>query len=417
MAKMSKMQIEVETLYNQEFSNGKDSESDERKLFRSIQECWSAFLDVDTRQASKVKFPLDSSLFMIFVAMLCGAKSFGQIRDFVVGNVDWFANFIEMKNGVPSDDTFRRVVNIFRPEVLQEMFQAVISGIQAESEGNHLALDGKAVRGFFSSKSGRILHSVSLWNSEAGLSLGQVTTTNDAGKEEGEIQVIPELLKKINIRGMVVTADAGACYPRIVNTIVEEGGDYVIAVKKNQPKLLEMATEAFTRPSEVPCHTTQDKGHGRQETRTYSIRSVPEEFRNGTAWQKLQSVVRVESSCISKDRTTTYVRYYITDLSTDQLPEIHRKIRSHWSIENQLHWSLDVTFGEDKQRTRRGWSAENLVIIRRASISAINSVGRHLKVSNASFRALCNAEFRTRIILAFFRHHQTHSQDNPAQTP
>ena len=166
MAKMSKMQAEVDALYEQEFSDEKASESDEKKLFRAIREGWSAFSDTDIRQVSKVRFPLDSTLFMIFVAIVCGAKSFGQIRDFGVGNVDWFANFIEMGEGVPSDDTFRQVVNIFRPAVLQEMFQAVISGLQAESEGNHLALDGKAVRGFFASKSGRILHSVSLWNSD-----------------------------------------------------------------------------------------------------------------------------------------------------------------------------------------------------------------------------------------------------------
>ena len=191
----------------------------------------------------------------------------------------------------------------------------------------------------------------------------------------------------------------------------------MLAVRKNQPKLLEMAVKAFTEPSEVPCFTTQGRGHGRQETRTYSIQPVPEAFRNGSVWPKLQSVVRVESICVTKDKTTTYTRYYITGPAQDQLSEISAKIRSHWSIESQLHWSLDVTFREDFQRTRRALSAENLVILRRMSISALNTIDRHLGIPSASFRALCNAKFRTRLILAFFRTLQTPIQNTPAQTP
>ena len=123
----------------------------------------------------------------------------------------------------------------------------------------------------------------------------------------------------------------------------------MLAVRKNQPKLLEMATKAFAEPSEMPCFTTQDRGHGRQKTRTYFIQPVPEAFQNGSVWQKLQSVVRVESICVTKDRTTTYVRHYVTGLAPDQLSGIRAKIRSHRSIESQLHWSLDVTFREDFQ--------------------------------------------------------------------
>ncbi len=404
MGRISKDEMEILLLYEEEFSE--NSVPEDHKLIPLPDGSVLEEVDeADTRQQAKVWYRLSDVILIVTIALCTNQKSFNLMSEFVELEKDWFSKYIDLSHGVPSGETIRRLLNLVKPELVQNVFRSVNERLSATSTDQQIAIDGKSVRGFYDSTSNRIMHSVSLYQTELGISLGQLTTVKEDGKEQGELQVIPQLLEMLDCRDKVFTIDAGGCYKAIVDKIREKRADYIITVKNNQPRLFAYAESLFQETeAEVPDFSTKSKGHGRSETRHYSVRSVPKNAVFAHEWNGLSSIVKVVSTRKIKGESepSEFTRYFITSIPAERLSETAHKIRSHWGIENQLHWSLDVTFSEDKQRSHKGWNAENLVILRRAALSFLRSLDRKAVVGRLLLRATLDRNFRSKLVELLF---------------
>ena len=270
-------------------------------------------------------------------------------------------------------------------------------------QGKHIAIDGKVLRGCYNKKGMSLLRTVSAWDTENGISLAQVATKNDEGKDVGEFHAIPVLIGMLDIQGRTVTIDAGGAYVEIAGAVTDGGGDYAITLKENQPTLYKEAVKMFQELEErnfegVDCYEESNRGHGRQERRTYRTVSVTDE-KLLLKWPGLQTFVMGLFQRTTRGVTTEYRRYYFSSLGCEQVEYFGQILRKHWSIENNLHWVLDVSFGEDANRTRRGHGAENLSILRRAALSILNQHKDKMTIPNMKFRAAIDPVFRTKLFL------------------
>jgi predicted transposase YbfD/YdcC len=289
----------------------------------------------------------------------------------------WLATFLELPAGIPSRDCLRRVLSLLKPEAFQRCFQEWIADcFTSDDDGaRHIAIDGKTLR---RSHDGRRalgpLHVVSAWASEQGLALGQLATD----EKSNEITAIPALLDHIDVRQAVVTIDAMGCQKEIAQKIVDAKGDYVLAVKDNQPKLCEAIHEFFAEHLEddlqsVPHrrHETHETGHGRQDDRYYYLAKLPKGFPLEEKWSGLKAIgMAVRVTQHDDGRESDDVRYYIASryLGGQRFADA---VRGHWSIENSLHWVLDVTFNEDQSRARARRLADNLGWLRRFAVGLL----------------------------------------------
>jgi predicted transposase YbfD/YdcC len=291
---------------------------------------------------------------------------------------DWLGQLLELPYGIPSRDCLRRVLSTLKPEAFQECFQRWIAECLTDScEGPHrtIAIDGKTMRRSHDRASGLgPLHLVSAWASEQGIALGQIATE----EKSNEITAIPELLDQIDVQGAVVTIDAMGCQKEIAKKIKGGGGDYVLAVKDNQPKLHQAIQEYFAEAIEdkhwpVPhrCHQTHETGHGRMDDRYYYLAKLPNDFAFKKQWPGIKAIGMAIRITEKSDGTTSEdVRYFIASryLSGKRFAQ---SVRGHWAIENSLHWVLDVTFNEDQSRARERHLADNLSWLRRFGISLL----------------------------------------------
>jgi predicted transposase YbfD/YdcC len=336
---------------------------------------------------------LDEIVFMSISAVLCGADSWQEIADYSQSKYDWLKTFLTMPGGVPSHDTFRRVFCLLDPVAFQACFSDWIAALMdrhgltliGEPALRPIAIDGKTQRGSARRSVGQsALHMVSAWAVENHLTLGQVATH----EKSNEITAIPELLKLLDLEGAVVTIDAMGCQKDIAAGIVEQKGEYVLAVKENQPHLyedIEQAFEAALEHGEPGVNFTefQTEGirSGRQETRTCCVITNPSGIRNMGLWTKLTAICMVVSACEANGISSSEIRYFIG--SVDRTAEEYlRWVRGHWGIENSLHWVLDVCFREDEQRHWAGNSAENLSWLRKLALCLLkakkNSKGKSI---------------------------------------
>jgi len=296
---------------------------------------------------------------------------------------DWLGEVLQLPNGIPSRDCVRRVLSALKPAAFQECFQRWIAEcLGGDADGSHrtvshrtVAIDGKTMRRSHDRASGLgPLHLVSAWASEQGLALGQVATE----EKSNEITAIPELLDQIDIRGAVVTIDAMGCQKKIAQKIKAGRGDYVLAVKDNQPKLYQAIEKFFLKAMEVDfqsiahrAYFTSDQGHGRRDERSYYLAKLPEDFPLRKQWPGLKALGAAIRITENNDGTTSDdVRYFIASryLSGRRFAQ---SARGHWGIENSLHWVLDVTFNEDQSRARERSLADNLSWLRRFAISLL----------------------------------------------
>lgn len=291
---------------------------------------------------------------------------------------EWLASFLELPNGLPSRDCIRRVLSALKPAAFQKCFESLIAACLASDTSGSvglIAIDGKTARRSHDRARGLgALHLVSAWATEHGLALGQVATAD----KSNEITAIPELLDQIDVSGAVVSIDAMGCQREIAQKIVDEKGDYVLAVKDNQPKLFAAIHEFFTTHLEddlaqVPhrSHQTREKTHGRLDERYYSTAKLPEDFPLRDQWPSLKAIGCATRVTTRPDGTETdETRYYIVSryLSGARFAEA---VRGHWGIENSLHWVLDMNFREDENRTRERTLADNLSWLRRFAISKL----------------------------------------------
>ena len=304
---------------------------------------------------------------MAVCGVLCGANSFAGIHEFAIDRRNWLARYLDLTNGIPSEDTFARVLARLDPGAFEKCLLSWVQAVQEVTENRLVAIDGKTVRGSSDQETGRAaIHMVSAWATENKLSLGQVVVD----EKSNEITAIPELLQVLEISGALVTIDAMGCQKEIAEQIRERKADYALAVKQNQPTLYEQVEEAISEALEqdardVDEHQTIEKGHGRRETRTYAIfpcRSPSIRRTDGVISAAVG--IAISERVDSKGRHSMETRYYILSrLVTVQ--EFATAVRGHWGIENNLHWQLDVSFREDECRVCRDHGPANLSVIRR----------------------------------------------------
>jgi predicted transposase YbfD/YdcC len=306
-------------------------------------------------------------------AVICGAESWEDVAEYGRQKEAWLKTFLRLPNGIPSHDTFNRVFRLLKPKPFQACFRSWMQSLVEATSGRIVAIDGKTLRHSFDHAAGAsALHMISAWAVENGVSLGQLAVDG----KSNEITAAPELLKLLELEGAIVTYDAMGCQKEIARTIRDQGADYVLAVKDNQPRLHEdvLATfvEAFegNRGETYQQRVTQDQGHGRQERREYVVVRDLSKIRDRPLWPDLRSLAMVCSERTVQGVTTTETRYYISSC-TGSVKQIADAIRGHWGIENSLHWSLDVTFGEDAHCLRKDHGPENMAALRRAALSLV----------------------------------------------
>ena len=359
----------------------------------------------DVRQAGKVRHNLTEIIVMVSCAVIAGCDVWEDIADFCRVKENWFREDLgmELANGIPSHDTFRRVFCLLDPAELNRCFSAWVSDVCGESKAERevVSVDGKTVRGS-KSKDKKALHMVSAWAHDAGLVLGQLATE----EKSNEITAVPELLRTLDIADTIITADAMSCQGDIVTAIVDKNADYVLSLKENQPTMLHDAQEYFESAMDTPDlypaledSETREIGHGREEIRHYYLCKDPELLRLWNGWKKLNSVGMMVSKVTQDGKETTATRFYISSL--DSVQEFARAARSHWGVENSLHWCLDVTFREDASRIRKDHSAENFAIIRHIALNVLKHMNDKMSVARRRRHCAYDDAYLCKVMLAF----------------
>jgi predicted transposase YbfD/YdcC len=307
------------------------------------------------------------------MAVLSGADDWNAIESYGEAKKDWLSGFLSLLNGIPSHDTFNDVISRLEPSIFAECCLGWMKEAAANIGAQIISIDGKSFNGSYDrEKSQKSLHMVSAWVSSHHLLLGQVKTE----KKSNEITAIPKLLELIDIKGHIVTIDAMGAQKKIAQQIVKQGGEHVISLKGNQGTLHNNVKKAFDEAvaqewegvRHETCKTIEG-GHGRIEKRRYYL--IPAAaVAMPKGWPTVQSVVMVERERSDWKKTSYEVQYYICSLSAD-VEKIGKAIRAHWGIENQLHWSIDVVFGEDKSRIRTGHGSENFGTMRRQTLGLL----------------------------------------------
>lgn len=335
-------------------------------------------------------------------AVICGADSWVEVQKYGIAKYDWLKSFLQLPNGIPSHDTFGRVFAALLPEQFQACFAAWMAEV-AEQLGLHqIAIDGKTLRGSHDRGQGKAaLHLISAWAVENHLSLGQQAV--DA--KSNEITAIPKLLEILDLHGALVTIDAMGCQKEIAEQIIDQGGDYVLAVKENQPKLyegIEQLEQAALEKEYAGCSSygEEERSHGRQELRACWVLTDLESLQERSKWPGLQSVIVVVRERTAGDKNTCEKHYYISNrkLSAERFL---KAIRGHWGIENSLHWVLDVTFDEDGSRVRKDHGPENFALLRRMAVSMLKAEGSKGSIRGKRLIAGWNNDFMEKVLLSF----------------
>lgn len=316
-----------------------------------------------------------ADMFVIAVcAVICGADNWKAVSTFGKAKRKWFKTFLGLPHGIPSHYTFDRVFSALRPESLDRCFSEWIQALGRGGKGL-VAIDGKTLRGSFD-RAGRraAIHMVSAWASANELVLGQLATA----AKSNEITAIPRLLELLDLEGATVTIDAEGCQKEIARKITEQGADYVLALKANHPTLHEevklFLDDAIARGFKGIAHDFHQDvtgDHGRIETRRLWCTAEVAWCEDREQWAGLRSFAVVECERTVGKKTSRERRYFISSLDGTHAERIAEAVRSHWGIENKLHWVLDVAFHEDACRVRRGHGAENLSRLRRIALNLL----------------------------------------------
>ena len=334
----------------------------------------------DPRSTINQKHPLVSVVVIALMAVLAGAGGPTAIAKWAKLKAEFLLQVLELPNGIPRKDVFRRVLSLLKPDAFQRCFVSWLQALREKAaEASDVdqpifAVDGKTARRSHDRKNGLgALHSVSVWASEFGLSLGQVA----CAEKSNEITAIPELLRLVDIKGTIITIDAMGTQKAIAAQIKDSGADYVLALKGNQETLHQEVIDYIDEQSKndfadvkARRHITQETGHGREEIRSYLQMPVPDTLRDLELWKGLKSIGMATLVCVRHGKETIETRYYISSLAVSVKLFAHA-VRSHWGIENSCHWSLDMTYREDESRIRDPLLRENFAWLNRFTLSLL----------------------------------------------
>ena len=364
---------------------------------RPLVECFDGL--PDPRMDRTRRHKLVDILAIGVVTLLCRGESFTDMEDLGNARIAWLKTFLELPNGIPSHDTFNRVFAALDPYAFLECFTQWIQGICPNMNDEVVAIDGKALRRAVN-EGQSIPYIVSAWAAENGLVMGQVKVD----EKSNEITAVPKLLRALKLEGAIITLDAMGCQKEIAGNIINRQADYVLALKGNHATVHQEVKEFFddavpvcatecaetTDKQKMDFHQTIEKGHGRIETRRYWQYADIDWFEDKAVWKGLKSFGMVESIRKVKGKSAIERRYYLSSLPLDA-KRFGRAVRSHWSIENSLHWSLDVTFREDDSRARTKNAAQNLAILRRFVLNLVKK-DRSRKASIRSKRFIASID-------------------------
>lgn len=347
-------------------------DADQEAFVAGVKHCFCGL--TDPRVEGRCDHLLIDILAMALLAVMCGAEDWPDIEEFGKRREAWLKTFLQLPEGIPSHDTFRRVFGMLdRKQFAACLFQWT-QALHEASGGKLIAIDGKTARRSFRKKSGLgALHLVTAWATQSGLTLGQIACE----EKSNEITAIPQLLRLLDIQGCTVTIDAMGCQKEIAQQIREQKGHYVLALKGNQSGLerdmQQLAEDGFnTEFADLKHETyeTEERGHGRREQRLCDVVEIPSDHPQRSIWKDLCTLVIMTCCRLIDDQETWETRFYISSHKPKAKP-LAIAIRKHWSIENTQHWSLDVAFGEDSRRQQDRTGAANLAAVRRLALSLL----------------------------------------------
>lgn len=324
----------------------------------------------------KVTYPLINIVTIALCAVIAGADDFVTIAAWGRQKRAWLARFLDLQSGIPSHDRFNALFKAIKPEEFERCLLSWVTSLHEVTAGQLIAIDGKTLRQSFDKADAKsAIHMVSAWATANQISLGQVIVD----QKSNEITAIPKLLELLDVSGCLVTIDAMGCQAEVAGKIIEEKADYVLAVKGNQPTLHAGIVEFFLGHMEddfarakVSRHETKEHGHGRDEHRTYLVCDVPEDLPDRARWKGLKRVGVAISQTVRGGKACDEVRYYILSRKLSAR-SFGAAVRGHWGIENSCHWQLDMSFGEDRSRIRKGHADANFAVVRRMALSLLKN--------------------------------------------
>jgi predicted transposase YbfD/YdcC len=334
------------------------------------------FASLTDPRRRKVTYPLINIVTIALCAVIAGADDFVTIAAWARQKRTWLAKILDLSSGIPSHDRFNAIFKAIKPVEFERCLLGWITSLHELTAGQLVAIDGKTLRQSFDKADAKsAIHMVSARATANHISLGQVVVD----QKSNEITAIPKLLELLDVSGCLVTIDAMGCQVEIASKIIEAKADYVLAVKANQPTLHEGIVEFFLDQMEddfarvkVSRHETKEHGHGRDEHRTYYVCDVPDDLPDRARWKGLKRIGVAIGDTVRGGKPCDDVRYYILSRELNAR-SFGAAVRGHWSIENSLHWQLDMAFGEDRSRIRKGHADANFAIIRRMALSLLKN--------------------------------------------
>ena len=334
------------------------------------------FAELTDPRQREVVYPLINVVVIAICAVICGADDFVAIAKFGRVKRDWLSRFLDLTAGIPSHDRFNAIFAALRPAEFEKCLLSWITALHEITAGQIIAIDGKTLRRSFDAAGSKAaIHMVSAWATANQISLGQVVVDS----KSNEITAIPRLLEMLELAGSTVTLDAMGCQTEIARQIIDRGADYCLAVKSNQPTLHQGIVDFFEKHREhgheefqARVHEKHEMGHGREDVRCYMICRVPKDLPDLARWAGVKAIGIASTDSLRNGKRTCETRCYILSKYMSAL-RFAEAVRGHWSIENQLHWQLDVSFQEDQSRIRRGHADANFAILRRAAISLLKN--------------------------------------------
>jgi len=351
----------------------------------------------DIRQPWKTSHNLHEIVIMTICAVISGCDIWEEIVDFCKVKEQWFRNRLglELANGIASHDTFQRIFQLINPDEMEKSFVSWVKSIAVKTKGEIISIDGKTVCGSKDTES-KAIHMVGAWANANQLGLGQVKVD----EKTNEITAIPMLLDLLDISDCIITIDAMGCQRNIAEKIIKTEANYVFGLKGNQSSLHDDVRLYFETMAISEKTTTKEKSRNRFEIREYYLETDIDWLSQKSDWLGLAAIGMVKSKVVEKGVVRTEIRYFITSLTDTEA--FAKAVRAHWGIENSLHWSLDVIFNEDKNRTRKDNSPENFSVIRRIALNILRNFPIKMSLNRKRRKCHYDAEFMAEVLLSAF---------------